>query len=540
MRKLVIAAATLLFAGSLHAVCPGPVTGWAHNDPIGINNPGGPAGEYWHHFVFDTATPIGAAEMKADGGDIRLTDADCNLLDFWVQSGLNTSSTHIWVKVPALPTGATTLSIYYGNAVATRTNQASDVFGAGIAALYTFTEESGTIVHDWVGGFDMNMSGTAAWTSGFRNGLGAVEGFAAGRLYYAGNGPALGAGDFTAVTFFNPPTVDGNTRGLFGNYNSDGTSGWTLKLQGGDDAMLLTNQGGNWCQSGVGSFTSGEWQMITGRRDSGVTQTILRNGVSQGDTCAGDARNVDNSGPFELGRSYNNQYPFNGALSFAAVYTTALSDADILEMYNALTAAVIEDPVITSANNTSFTVGQAGSFNVTVTPASPAPTYGVTGTLPSGVSLNTSTGELSGTPALGTVGSYPVTITADNGSGNPASQEFTLNVIQVQQTITFPPIPTASLGQGTVTLEATATSGLTIAYSSLTPSVCTVAGNIVTLLAEGTCTIAANQAGDANTAAAPQETQSFAVVAEVPALDARSLILLLTLLAVAGAIALRR
>ena len=54
-------------------------------------------------------------------------------------------------------------------------------------------------------------------------------------------------------------------------------------------------------------------------------------------------------------------------------------------------------------------------------------------------------------------------------------------------------------------------SGNPVTFSSLTTGVCTVSGNTVTLVAAGTCTIAANQAGNASYNAAPQVTQSFTV-----------------------------
>ncbi len=48
-------------------------------------------------------------------------------------------------------------------------------------------------------------------------------------------------------------------------------------------------------------------------------------------------------------------------------------------------------------------------------------------------------------------------------------------------------------------------------FSSLTTSVCTVSGSTVTLAALGTCTIAANQPGNATYAAATPVTQSFVI-----------------------------
>src|SRR5208337_444333 len=96
---------------------------------------------------------------------------------------------------------------------------------------------------------------------------------------------------------------------------------------------------------------------------------------------------------------------------------------------SAVNFTVNQAPAITSANNTTFTVGTLGSFTVTAT-GYPAPTFGETGSLPSLVTLNATTGALSGTPADGTAGTYPITITASNGVGSDATQSFTLTVNQ--------------------------------------------------------------------------------------------------------------
>jgi len=66
----------------------------------------------------------------------------------------------------------------------------------------------------------------------------------------------------------------------------------------------------------------------------------------------------------------------------------------------------------------------------------------------------------------------------------------------------------------TSTSPASAPSTYPIELTSLTPSVCTANGfnyALVTLVATGTCTIAANQAGDANYNSAPQATLNFPV-----------------------------
>lgn len=83
------------------------------------------------------------------------------------------------------------------------------------------------------------------------------------------------------------------------------------------------------------------------------------------------------------------------------------------------------------------------------------------------------------------------------------------------QTITFNPIPAQTVGIPP-TLTATASSGLTVAYSAstATPTVCTVSGATATFLAPGSCTVTGSQAGDGiNWAAASPFPRSFTVTA---------------------------
>ncbi len=91
--------------------------------------------------------------------------------------------------------------------------------------------------------------------------------------------------------------------------------------------------------------------------------------------------------------------------------------------------AVNQSPAITSANSATFVVGTAGSFTVTGS-GFPAPTFAESGTLPSGVSINPTTGILSGTPTAGAGGTYSLQITASNVAGASAPQSFTMTVNQ--------------------------------------------------------------------------------------------------------------
>jgi hypothetical protein len=84
------------------------------------------------------------------------------------------------------------------------------------------------------------------------------------------------------------------------------------------------------------------------------------------------------------------------------------------------------------------------------------------------------------------------------------------NVGHTMQTITFDNPGTQTAG-APLTISATANSGLTVSFTSATPSDCTVSGTTVTFGAAGTCTINASVVGNSTYAAASQVAQSFTV-----------------------------
>lgn len=124
---------------------------------------------------------------------------------------------------------------------------------------------------------------------------------------------------------------------------------------------------------------------------------------------------------------------------------------------------------------------------------------------------------------LVTVGSCTVnanqTGNASYSAATEVSRTFTVANAAVgptAQTITFAAPSNQTMGVATTALAATSTSGLPVTLSSTTPSVCTVSGSALTLVAAGSCTVNANQAGSAIYAAAATVTRTF-TVAPAPA-----------------------
>ena len=177
------------------------------------------------------------------------------------------------------------------------------------------------------------------------------------------------------------------------------------------------------------------------------------------------------------------------------------------------TLTVNQPPAITSANNAAFQVGAAGTHTVTAS-GFPAPTFSMTGALPAGVTFNAGTGVLSGTPAAGTAGAYPLVVTAANGVGANATQNFTLTVnetvvITSANAATF---TVGTLGSFTITTSATPTA-TSITVPGLPP------GLALSATVSGSATISGTPLGPSgvfpltitasNGGVTPNGTQSF-------------------------------
>ena len=137
----------------------------------------------------------------------------------------------------------------------------------------------------------------------------------------------------------------------------------------------------------------------------------------------------------------------------------------------------------------------------------PSPIFSVSPGLPPGLTLDPATGAISGTPT--STGTFSGTFTATNGVGPSAVQAFSIAVNGVPQTVTFGALPDRSFGDPPFSIGATASSGLPVALASLTPSVCVATSDTLTIVAAGTCTIRATQAGDARFAPAASVDRSF-------------------------------
>ena len=159
------------------------------------------------------------------------------------------------------------------------------------------------------------------------------------------------------------------------------------------------------------------------------------------------------------------------------------------------------------------------SPKTTITWSNPADI--VYGTALDGTQLNavsSALGSLVYTPAAGTVlnAGNNQELRADftpNDTTNysSASKTITINVIKADQTITFNTLPVKSYGDADFAPDATASSGLTVSYSSSNTSVATIVSGNIHIVGAGTATITSSQAGDSNYNAALNVDQTLTV-----------------------------
>jgi hypothetical protein len=111
---------------------PSNLKAWKWRRAITINNSSNTntLTNYQVLVTLDTQSLISAGKMRSDCGDIRFTDSDkSTLLNYWIESGINTTTTKIWVKVPSIPASSSkTIYVYYGNSGATSASNGDVTF----------------------------------------------------------------------------------------------------------------------------------------------------------------------------------------------------------------------------------------------------------------------------------------------------------------------------------------------------------------------------------------------------------------------------
>jgi len=179
------------------------------------------------------------------------------------------------------------------------------------------------------------------------------------------------------------------------------------------------------------------------------------------------------------------------------------------------TTVTTDTPAIPVVTSETFNGTVGTSFSASITATNSPTSYSYTGTLPGGLTFNTATGAITGTPTTATVSSVSISVTATNGVGPSAPATISFNIAKGNQVITgLLTTQSKVYGDADYTLSAAASSGLSVSYLSSDTTVATVTGNTVSIKKVGTTTITASQAGDSNWNAATNATQTLTITAK--------------------------
>ena len=146
------------------------LTGWNYRKPITVSNTGSALTDYQVSITVDTATLVTAGKLLSSCNDIRFTSSDgSNLLNYWIESGCNTSSTKIWVKIPSISPGSNTIYLYYNNTGASSVSSGIntfvvfDDFATGSSEQWTMTG----VTADRTTNHKLNINGVTGSTSAY-------------------------------------------------------------------------------------------------------------------------------------------------------------------------------------------------------------------------------------------------------------------------------------------------------------------------------------------------------------------------------------
>ena len=310
---------------------------------------------------------------------------------------------------------------------------------AGSAGNGQTTADSGGGGSSWgstaTAGYGGNASGCSGGAcggggggggGGWGSGGGGGAGSGVGGSYSGAGGGGGGGGSWTVTT----PIAEGS-------YNPPGANGY----------VVIDYEVGT-----VSAFSSASSATFTAGSSGGFTVSTS--------SSAYPTPSLSESGTLPSGVTFSDNGDGTGTLSgtpavgtggtYPVTFSAANSSGTATQSF---TLTVDQAPAITSANNSTFNVGTAGSFSVTTASGGyPTPSLSESGTLPSGVTFvdnGNGTATLSGTPATGSGALYNVTITASNGVGLNAVQAFSLTVDEAPGAGGPPPLADETFVVGT-------------------------------------------------------------------------------------------
>ncbi|HKS36226.1 MAG TPA: LamG-like jellyroll fold domain-containing protein, partial [Verrucomicrobiae bacterium] len=325
---------------------------------------------------------------------------------------------------------------------------------SGLVAAYGFNEGGGATVTDASGNGNTGTISGATWSA---------QGKSGGALSFDGASSLVVINDSSSLDLTTGMTLEAWV------FPEASQSGWRTVIQKEVDTYLLhagsvsplvpatgaTYSGDVTWIAGSGSIAVGQWTHLAGTYD-GTRVRLYVNGVEVASAARTGLISV-NDLPVRIGGNSPYGEHFDGLIDEVRIYNRALSATEIQSDMNPNTAA----PVLTAPGNQISVVGNAVSRQMQATdPNGDLLTWSASG-LPPGLSIDPSTGLISGIPT--TVGVYSSTVTVTDGNTAPVSRGFTWTINNV---LTLQPLAGSAVVAGSsIVLTAQSAGGLNPQFS---------------------------------------------------------------------------
>ncbi len=343
-------------------------------------------------------------------------------------------------------------------------------------------------------------------------------------------GTGLGAGGFCFIDITFSPTATGPRSGSITITDSAFDSPQSIALTGGGQGAFVTFSASSktFANQGVGSTSAAQTVTVT---NSGGATLNIASIVASGDFAHSSTCLATLAPAASCSISITFTPTAAGARSGSVVITSdATSSPDTISLSGsgvAVPVLALNPTTLTFAAQASgsssaaqtVTLSNSGGAALNLASIAASGDFAVTHNCGAGLAPG-GTCQLSVifTPTAGGTRSGTITL-LNNAMDSPHSVNVSgigAAFTQVIGAIDFTPATLAVAG--TTTASATASSGLPVVFSSTTPTICSASGNVISGLAAGTCTVAANQLGDANYLPAAPVTQNI-TVASVPVIS---------------------
>jgi hypothetical protein len=213
-----------------------------------------------------------------------------------------------------------------------------------VVAAWEFNESSGNAADATGGGKTLTANNSPTFVSGLAGNCADLEQSVSAQYFYRTSDTSLKiAGDLSVSVWVNAESLGGDAYGrgiacyITANINAEGD--WCIFL---DDTGKITFEematGGTWDahRGDTTALSTGTWYHIVARRSSG-TETIRINNTNQSLT-----NSLGTAGwgtvEFRVGQQYEStsdgSWAFDGKIDMLAIWTRAISDAEVTTLYN--------------------------------------------------------------------------------------------------------------------------------------------------------------------------------------------------------------